>query len=166
MMKWMIGLTCLFSPLAIRAQSATAPQPEKKSLSAFYESQFKKYPVAASGVGVKASLLLQTNQKARQYKTRLTEAWVGAKEPNFAGHYVAIDQIGCGTGCVVIFIVDWNTGRISTPPRDAAFQFRKASRLIVLNPYDECTVYGPPILYEFVDGFFRKVENEIKCDGA
>ncbi|WP_224244330.1 hypothetical protein [Hyalangium gracile] len=109
---------------------------------------------------MKAKAALQWNKKARRYRTRLTQAWAEAKEPNFAGHFYAVEDIGCGTGCLVVFVIDWNTGEIFSPPEDHYFEARKDSRLMILKPYEFCSAYGPPILLEFTGKLFREVKHD------
>ncbi len=142
--------------LATVAQAGEDPD----SLTGFFEAQFKAFP--ATQAPLKAKAQIQWTPRARRYRTRIKEAWAEAKEPNFAGHFYAVENIGCGTGCQVIFVIDWNTGEIFSPPEDQYFAVRKDSRLMILKPYDFCSAYGPPILLEFTGKLFREVKHD-KC---
>lgn len=142
-----------------------APEQPSESLVGFYDENFKKYPSLKVELSTKALLQWRSDKKARKYKTSLLSSWNAAKSPNFAGHYFAASGIGCGTGCAVIFIIDWNTGKIFYPKEDHAFLTKKESRLLVLKPYDECTAFGPPILLEFRDGLFHEIQHS-KCQTA
>lgn len=70
--------------------------------------------------------------KYRMFRTRIR---LGAKGPNFAGHY-AIVRIGCGAGCTNTFMVDLKTGRIFDFPLGGEdyyaldLFFRRGSRLL------------------------------------
>ncbi|MDC0713774.1 hypothetical protein POL68_35235 [Stigmatella sp. ncwal1] len=139
--------------LASTAQAGEEPD----SLTGFFETQFKAFPAAQ--VALKTQAPLQWNRRARRYRTRISQAWAEAKEPNFAGHFLAVENIGCGTGCLVIFVIDWNTGEIFSPPENHVFAVRKDSRLMILKPYDICSAYGPPILLEFTGKLFREVKH-------
>ena len=73
--------------------------------------------------------------------------------PNFAGHYIIV-EIGCGSPCVVMAIVDALTGRIYNPPMSEglavphlgggpwlpAVEFRLDSSLTIMRP---CPNRGP-----------------------
>jgi hypothetical protein len=131
-----------------------------QELNSFYEAQYKAHPAEAQSMGPKGELQWKKDRKASRYKTDLLAAWKEAEAPNFDGHYFAVHGIGCGTGCEVIFIVDWKTGRIFYPAWDASFEVRKDSRLLILNPYDQCTAYGPPVLLDFSGHRFKEIAHE------
>jgi hypothetical protein len=145
--------------LTLLVTSSAWADDEPSSLTAFYEAQFKAFPAPQGRLKAKAPLQWK-NPEARKYRTRLKEAWAEAKEPNFAGHYFVPDNIGCGTGCLVVFVVDWNTGAILSSPEHHYFEVRKDSRLMILKAYDACTAYGPPLLLEFTGGRFREVKHD------
>ncbi|WP_224366806.1 hypothetical protein [Hyalangium versicolor] len=144
--------------LALVLASTARADEDSDSLTGFYEAQFKAFP--ATPVPLKAKASLQWNPKARRYRTRIKQAWEEAKEPNFAGHFYAVENIGCGTGCLVIFVIDWNTGEIFSPPEDHFFAVHNNSRLMISKAYDSCTAYGPPILLEFTGKRFREVKHD------
>ena len=153
----------LESAIALETRPAkTASSHGEENLEAFFEGRFNAYPATSTDYGVKARLKWRSDAKARRYRTSLIRAWKKAKEPNFSGHYYAVSDIGCGTGCRVIFIVDWRTGEIFYPPEDHSFSVRKESRLMILKPYSVCTPYGPPLLYAFEDGVFKEIKHD-KC---
>lgn len=145
--------------LVLLFASSSRGEDAPDSLTGFYEAQFKAFPAPQGRLQPKAPLQWK-NPEARKYRTRLKEAWAQAREPNFAGHYFVPDNIGCGTGCRVVFVVDWNTGAIFSPPEHHFFQVRRDSRLMILKPYDTCTAYGPPLLLEFTGGRFREVRHD------
>ncbi len=124
-----------------------------------FEKYFAGFPVEEKVMGKRAELQIAGNAKAKKYQTSLKRSWSGAKEPNFAGHYWISQDIGCGTGCQVIFVVDWKTGKIVSPPEDHAAEFRKNSRVLILKPYESCTAYGSPQVYEFNSGKFKLLQN-------
>ena len=156
----------VFGVFAFTAAHLSLGATPNENLREFFNSQFRAYPAAPAEQGLsKGELQWKTDWKARRYRTLLKKEWAAAKEPNFAGHYFAVPGIGCGAPCAMIFIVDWHTGKIFYPPRDDVYEFHKDSRLLVLRPYDECTLFGPPILYAFDGENFKVVEHD-KCKKA
>ncbi|MDR2220132.1 MAG: hypothetical protein LBE24_06080 [Methylobacillus sp.] len=135
---------------------------QNEILTPFYDEQLRAYPVKPAPVGKKAPLQLKGNREALRYKTNLGRAWNEATEPNFAGHYFAVDSIGCGTGCRVTFVIEWNTGRIFKVPYNAYFHSERTSRLLILFDAPYCTADGPPILYVFDGAKFREIKHD-KC---
>lgn len=102
----------------------------------------------------------QKHKKSRRYKTRITEEWTRAKAPNFAGHYFIPEHIGCGTGCAVIFVIEWESGEIFIPDEDHASEYRKESSVLIQKPYDICTPYGSASVYDFTDKKFKLLKND------
>lgn len=102
-----------------------------------------------------------TTTWARKYRTRIRRGaaseegfrrgfeYVETPGPNFAGHYRVVNW-GCGSGCLMMVIVDLKTGAIYPPPLSVAptgegriripnlgtgwagFDFRENSRLFVM----------------------------------
>jgi hypothetical protein len=127
--------------------------------------RLEDYPVAEIFNGKPVAPVLTTSQQ-RMYRTRIREgvtrgrdvwtgSWKDAKErpgPNFAGHYFVI-RWGCGSDCLMMAIVDAQTGRVYPPPvsgagtelfvsmdpmSDREIDFRPNSTLMVLR--DTCKV--------------------------
>lgn len=102
-----------------------------------------------------------TTSWTRKYRTRIREGAAGREGfrkgrehvemagPNFAGHYRVVNW-GCGSGCLMMVIVDLKTGKVHPPPMSVAqrgedrivipnlgtgwgdFDFRESSRLFVM----------------------------------
>jgi hypothetical protein len=97
------------------------------------DALFAKYPSGAVYKGKPAAVDLGSHKDARTFRTRLREG--AAKGPNFAAHYTVI-QIGCGTMCQLIAVVDSRNGKVHTPlPRPASLgvAHRLDSRLLIVN---------------------------------
>lgn len=125
-----------------------------------YEDFFKSHLVAVKFGKKAAQPKWQKHEKSRRYKTRITEQWKKATAPNFAGHYFIPGEIGCGTGCAVIFAIEWETGDVFFPDEDHASQFRQESNVLIQKPYDICTGYGSASVYEFSDKKFKLLKND------
>jgi hypothetical protein len=138
-------LACL--PLLITAQT---PPP-----------RFENYSVREIFHGVPTAPNLSTPW-ARLYRTRIRNAalnnegffrgfeYIQASGPNFAGHY-RVANWGCGSGCLIMVIIDLETGQVHRPPLSAGkagedqiiipnlgtgwgdFDFRLNSRLFVMS---------------------------------
>src|SRR5437868_2812690 len=90
--------------------------------------RFEDYPVKAIFKGQPANPVLSTPEQ-RLYRTRIREgaakgrgvgkgSWKYAEDtpgPNFAGHYVVI-RWGCGADCLMMAVVDAETGKVYAPP--------------------------------------------------
>jgi len=153
----------LFFFIGLRCHANEGPE-GLEELETFYEEQLRAFPSKPAPPLRKAKQLqLKGNKKALRYRTSLTWSWSSAEEPNFAGRYFVPEDIGCGTECRVIFIVDWNTGRIMTPPQNHSyFRVERTSRLIILNAFPHCTAFGSPILYTFDGAKFKEIKHD-KC---
>src|SRR5687768_8755805 len=81
------------------------------------DALFAKYPAAAMHKGKPAAVDLASHKDARTFRTRLREG--AAKGPNFAGHLTVI-QIGCGTMCQLVVLVDARNGKVHTPLKENA----------------------------------------------
>jgi hypothetical protein len=90
--------------------------------------RFEDYPVRATFTGKHAAPVLATTEQ-RRYRGRIRNGvatgagvWAGAGEnpirvkgPNLAGRYFAI-RWGCGSQCLMMAIVDAETGKVYEPP--------------------------------------------------
>jgi hypothetical protein len=90
--------------------------------------RFEDFPVTDTFKGIPATPILQTPEQKR-YSTRIREgvstgrgvwsgSWKDAKEqrgPNFAGHYFVI-RWGCGSDCLMMAVVDAETGKVYASP--------------------------------------------------
>lgn len=90
--------------------------------------RFEDYPVNEHFTGTPTAPILVTPDQ-RMFRTRIRngisstrDVWIGsyknpvrAKGPNFAGHYFAI-RWGCGSQCLMMAIVDAETGTVYSPP--------------------------------------------------
>lgn len=83
-----------------------------------------------------AEVKLSTSLKAKKFKTRLTED--ARNGPNFSGHYTVI-EIGCGTNCQYVWVIDAINGNIIGEPLHAIFGalYDINSKLLILNPLPE-----------------------------
>lgn len=146
-MFWMFrAYTILFLPLLLPAQ----PQ----------RPRFEDYSVHGVFKGSPAEPQLTTSW-ARLYRTRIDRGvsgeegfrrgreYVEIAGPNYAGHYRVINW-GCGSGCLMMVVVDLETGQVFPPPLAsgqagedqiiiprlgtgwADFDFRLSSRLFVI----------------------------------
>lgn len=91
--------------------------------------RFEDFPSGKHFNGVPASPKL-IEPWAKRYRTRIREGvtkdyganrgyeYVRSKGPNFAGHYFVVNW-GCGTGCLMMVIVDAVTGQVYPPPLSA-----------------------------------------------
>jgi hypothetical protein len=160
---FLLGFLIPASSLSEMLTANTSWEDEAKAFQSFYERQFLKYKVPVSLVGAKGKLQWRKIAKARKYRTSLMEAWDEAKQPNFAGRYLLIDNIGCGTGCRVVFVADWKTGELFPFPNDTYVGFRKDSSLIAGVFAENCSADGPPLLFNFKGGRFIEVKHEMDC---
>ena len=94
---------------------------------------FTDYPVTEIYKGPIALVKLSSHAKAKGYRTRLKAA--AAKGPNFAGHYI-VEEIGCGSSCQTVWVIDAITGKIILGDYCTSFgaEYSLNSRLLVLNP--------------------------------
>jgi hypothetical protein len=72
--------------------------------------RFDQYPATRQWDGIQRKPIL--NRDTRFFRTRIREA--AKDDPNFAGHYVLL-AVGCGAGCVHIYVIDKNTGTVWEP---------------------------------------------------
>ena len=121
---------------------------------------FKDYPEKGTFDGPPAEPRLTTTW-AQRYRTRIRLGaasregfrrgfeYIEEPGPNFAGHYRVVTW-GCGSGCLMMVVVDLRTGTVYRPPISAGttgadriviprlgtgwgdFDFRKDSRLFIM----------------------------------
>jgi hypothetical protein len=135
--------------------------------------KFEEYPVTESYAGAAAEPVFATSEQ-RRYRTRIHEGvskgsgvWSGSWKnpqksagPNLAGRYYVI-RWGCGSDCLMMAIVDAQSGEIYNPPlsrkgtelyvsmdplSDREIDFQRDSSLMVLRnacreARRECGVY-------------------------
>lgn len=120
--------------------------------------RFEDYPAESIYKGTPAPPILVTPEQ-RLYRTRIRNGVnngegverphgeVDHAGPNFAGHYIIV-EIGCGSPCTLMAIVDAMTGRIYNPPMSNGLQlprldggpwlptveFRMNSSLMIMRP--------------------------------
>jgi hypothetical protein len=136
---------------------------EDEYFSTFYEEQLNAFPATSLPVARQANLKLKGNKKALPYKSELLSNWENADEPNFAGHYFVMEPFICGRACTIIFIADWNTGRIFTTPDPgtgfATVKTKRESRLLIMHPARTC-VLGNAEKYVFDGAKFHQIQRD------
>jgi hypothetical protein len=118
---FLLSLFFLVLPQFVQAQSAP---------------RFEDYAVPKAFQGKPAPVDFRSNPDALRFKTQLGEG--APKGPNFAGHFTMVSW-GCGTDCQAIMLIDASNGRVMQAPlvSELGQDFRKDSRLLVLNPPNE-----------------------------
>ncbi len=106
---------------------------------------------------------LESHPDARTFQSALARA-IGTR-PDFAGAYTLV-QIGCGTSCQAIALVDARDGAVFFgPTAEAGLDYRADSRLIVVNPLqnlrdaygDEIPLWAATRFYVFDGTGFREI---------
>jgi hypothetical protein len=103
-----------------------------------------KYPAGAPYKGKPAAVDLFSHKDARTYRTVLREK--AQEGPNFAGHMTVV-EIGCGSSCVMVLLVDARDGRVHLGPDvfpTIGVEYRLDSRLLVTNPPEAVSKYEGP----------------------
>lgn len=102
----------------------------------------------------KTILKINTNQHSfsKRYKTMIKQTYEN-ETINFAGKYI-LNYWGCGSPCQVGIAINTINGKlIEIPSASVGYEFRKNSRLLIVNPpdslnyYIEDCVYCKPELY-------------------
>ncbi|PWS32582.1 hypothetical protein [Pedobacter paludis] len=75
---------------------------------------FEKFALDAKPSTVKAPIDWSSYPEAKDFKTRITEAYT-SNEVSFAGNYV-LARFGCGASCIMGFMVDVRDGKIYDLP--------------------------------------------------
>ncbi len=124
--------------------------------------KFEEFLVSKIFDGVFTEVNFSSHGSAFTFWTSITE---GVKNgPNFAGKYRVI-EIGCGTMCTIIAIVDFETGYVYFPevPTSLGAEYRIDSNLFIANPIETIKeVYSPEYYEEFpewISTFYYKWEN-------
>jgi hypothetical protein len=104
--------------------------------------KFSQYP-ALPGGSQRAPLNFASNPGARNFSTRIREGY--EQGANFAGRLVLV-QWGCGSGCQSSVLVDTANGAIhDLPTTSEGIWYRADSNLLVVDPVDKASRYGPNI---------------------
>lgn len=114
---------------------------------------FQDFPVSEIFNGPNAAPDFSSQPSALEYKTRVTN---GFKEStNFAGHYRIID-IGCGSNCGWIYILDLKNGKIlgSNPDTSNGYQSEASSSLLITYPDVPPNPNMAPGNWEIVKSYF------------
>src|SRR4051812_32324824 len=92
------------------------------------EPSFQDYPARNTSASEKPRIDFQS-PVARKFRTRIRAALKGS--PNFAGRYYLI-QVGCGSECTNLVLVDAATGKVIDPGNLALadVDFRLSSHLL------------------------------------
>lgn len=106
-----------FAPLTVRAEKVP---------------RFEDYKVTPVKFTEAKSVDLNSHPKAKMMRTRLREAF--KKPADFAQKYVVM-QHGCGTQCMVSWVINKETGKVFEPiDHSWGFRYRKESSLIIVDP--------------------------------
>lgn len=94
--------------------------------------RFTDFPAAVQSRPV-AAIDLASHPEARRFASALRRG--AARGPNFAGSDTVVTW-GCGTYCLRVAVIDGMTGRVELlPDAIVAVDYRKDSRLLVINPW-------------------------------
>jgi len=105
------------------------------------QESFEKYRVSYIYSGQMSPINLKSNRTARVYKTTISESYK-QNGVNFAGHYSFV-YWGCGSPCTGCAIIDVRTGKVySGPDSGFGYNFKKDSRLLIVNPKDTISNSG------------------------
>jgi len=105
------------------------------------QESFNLYKVKSIYSGRLALVNFKSNSTARVYRTRISEEYK-QNGVNFAGHY-SFAYWGCGSPCTGCAIVDVRTGKVySGPDSGFGYNFRKESKLLIVNPKDTVSNSG------------------------
>ncbi|MEH3114601.1 hypothetical protein [Pedobacter terrae] len=89
-------------------------EPKKIRVDDHDSVDFQRYKVEADEVTKHAPIDWTSYPEAKDFKTRITEAYQ-TSEVDFAGYYV-MSIFGCGAGCIMGFMVDVRDGKIYDLP--------------------------------------------------
>lgn len=134
-MKQNIALFFIVAILSIPVSAFSEPE---QLLRYYPHDDFRRYPVKEIYAGTPSPVVIDTDPRTKQFRTRLTE---GAKHgPNFAGIYTVIEW-GCGTNCQQVVIVNALTGRVSDwLTTEFGSKYQIDSLLFIENPdTEECS---------------------------
>lgn len=95
---------------------------------------------------VKAKLDLNSHELGRQFRTAIRKSY-NDTENLFAGHYIFATW-GCGSPCQINVLIDRRTGKIyDAPDSSVGSQFKKDSRMLIINPPEEGNYYYNGCIY-------------------
>lgn len=95
--------------------ASSVQQTEKEETTPdLYPVNFKKFPADDFTLTKKAPLDLLSNESAKYFKTRITEAYASDRI-DFASYYISV-IFGCGASCIAGFIMDVRDGKIYDLP--------------------------------------------------
>jgi len=105
------------------------------------QKSFENYNVSYIYLGQMFPINFKSNWTARVYKTRISESYK-KNGVNFGGHY-SFAYWGCGSPCTGCAIIDVRTGKVySGPDSGFGYNFKKNSRLLIVNPKDTVSNSG------------------------
>jgi hypothetical protein len=88
----------------------------------------------------KLQINTKVNNFTRRYRTMIHESFA-KHEVNFSGQYI-VNYWGCGSPCQVGVAINAQNGQIiELPSASGGYDFRKNSRLLILNPPDSLGYY-------------------------
>jgi len=110
-------------------------------LGVYGQESFESYKVSYIYSGQMSPINFKSNWTARVYKTRISKSY-SQNGVNFAGHY-SFAYWGCGSPCTGCAIIDVRTGKVySGPDSGFGYNFKKDSRLLIVNPKDTVSNSG------------------------
>jgi hypothetical protein len=136
-----------------------------------YPVNFKKFPADDFTLTKKATLDFSSNEGAKYFKTRITEAYASDRI-DFASYYISV-IFGCGASCIAGFIIDVRDGKIYDLPlgeensclfaEDRAL-FKPQSRLFISgvckeSPEDE-KIYNNAFVWNEDHKIFEKADEK------
>ncbi|MFO1150132.1 MAG: hypothetical protein U1E62_17280 [Alsobacter sp.] len=138
-------MTRLLAALAILA-SASAHAQDRIPVPGHVFERYKAGPVYSD---TPARPTLGKDRTFHEFRTAIRDGTT--KGVNFAGHYRLI-QVGCGSGCLFVFMVDVRTGMMKPslahePVGNTDFRYRKNSRLVLFVRYEDQHCFSGKILW-------------------
>jgi len=143
-----VALLLFFSCRSKETNNAVVPVPDKPTTAKvdtvrrekfIVSIQYDKYSVDTF-TGKRAAINYSSNMTARRFRSAINWS-IDKFGMNFAGHY-NLARWGCGTSCQNGAITDLQTGRVyDIPTASLDYEFRKDSRLLVVNPPDSTGYY-------------------------
>lgn len=116
---------------------------------------------------VKAKLDLNSHELGKKFRTAIRNDYDNP-ESLFAGHYT-FAKWGCGSPCQMNVLIDRRNGKIyDAPESSVGSEFRKDSRMLIINPpeeenyyYNDC-IYCKPEIYILNEETKKFVKKESK----
>ncbi len=126
-------------PAPTTTTTTEAPPPTPKPV-----PRFEDYPALEILDQSPAKIDFSNLPDMRSFRTRIGAAL--SMKPNFAGKYMLIEW-GCGTNCSSNVLVDATNGKLLNAPSPcgAGIEYRRESRLIIVDPTDALTGGGVPL---------------------